>query len=101
MATVATIDLQANFVAGTKVPTNRGSQILAVDSNKSDTEFLPVTVRGFRVNAAGNVAFTVRDDTDALTNITRAFTAGQVWDLCPVYRVLSTGTTATGIDGYY
>jgi len=99
MATVATITSQVNKFHA--VPEGPGSLVVAVNSNLSDTEYLPATLKAFRVDVAGAVKFTIRNEAGTLTDITRNFAAGEVWDLAPVYRVWSTGTTATGIDGVY
>jgi hypothetical protein len=100
MATVALITSQVNKFRD--VPEGPGPLVVAIDSNKSDTEFLPACVKAFRVGSMSGgaaVKFTVRNEAGTLTDITRTFAAGDVWDLAPVYRVWSTGTTASEIDG--
>ena len=84
-----------------------GGKLLLLDDFKHDTNYLPVMVRAFRVNGAGNVRMAVWDgstapgEAAAVKEITRAFAAGQVWDVCPVVKIWATNTTATGIDGTY
>lgn len=51
-----------------------------------------ITPKGLFIGGAGNIALRGEDSVE----VTFAVTAGQFLPLCPV-RVLSTGTTATGI----
>lgn len=101
MATVATLPEQIDTVTNHIVPEGPGSKLILCDSNLSNTQYLPNAIKGFRVDVAGAVKFSVKDESGAIIDITRNFVAGEVWDICPVYRVWSTGTTATGIDGVY
>jgi hypothetical protein len=63
-----------------------------------DDNDLAVVVRAIRVTGAGNVAFIAANDTAAVT-----WTGCIVGEIIPMYvkRVLSTGTTATGLIGLY
>jgi hypothetical protein len=97
MATVAALSSQINtFVKSAAGP---GNVVVDIDSNKSDTQYLPAAVKAFRVDVAGVVKFSVYDQSGTLVNITLTFAAGEVWDLAPVYRVWTTTTTATGLYG--
>lgn len=99
MATVATLAAQRNRYKNKAGVTTRAVSIVVIDSNKSDTQYLPEAVRGFRVDVAGVVKFTTYDDAGALVDLTRNFAAGEVWDYATVVRVFNSVTTATGIDG--
>jgi hypothetical protein len=61
-----------------------------------DDADLSIVPRAIRVGGAGNVV--IRDG--AGTDVTYAVTAGEVLTFRPV-RVLDTGTTATGLVGWY
>lgn len=73
-----------------------GTRQFAITPN--DNADLAVTVRAIRVTGAGNVAFVAFGDSEAVT--WEGCVAGEI---IPMYvkRVMSTGTTATGLIGLY
>lgn len=70
---------------------------VSVDALKSDTVDLPTFMTVQVKGAAGNVKFTPAGGGTALT---LAYSLGETIQ-CRVGRVWSTGTTATGLIGYY
>lgn len=70
---------------------------ISVDALKSDSADLPIYMTVQVKGAAGNVKFTPAGGGTALT---LALALGETVQ-CRVKRVWSTGTTATGLIGYY
>lgn len=63
-----------------------------------DVNDLPAPAKKIYVGAAGNLAIELAKDTSP---ITIAVTAGQLLEGLLVRKVLATGTTATGLIGFY
>lgn len=72
-----------------------GDMIVGDSTIKSDTFNLTKPARAIRVAVAGNVTLI----TTAGSTVTCAFLAGETRAICAT-RILSTGTTATGIEVY-
>jgi hypothetical protein len=70
--------------------------VIALDALKSDTVDLVVPVRSIRANVAGAVA--VKTAGSAGVTRTLNFLAGETRDVICT-RIMSTGTTATGLEG--